>query len=91
MTAAPLDGGPSRRRPLSTALDGVSDSSRLRIARGQDTFKDVLETAAFAPAAPSYRHAQGHCMGRHVERSVARYAPPLPDGRAEGGCDVPFI
>ena len=46
----------------------------------QDTFKDVLETAAFTPAAPSYRHAQGHCMGRHIQRSVARLAPSLPSG-----------
>ena len=28
----------------------------------QDTFKDVLETSAFTPAAPSYRHAQLHCV-----------------------------
>ena len=48
----------------------------------QDTFKDVLETAAFTPAAPSYRHAQGHCMGRHITtgRSIGRLAPKLPEG-----------
>ena len=28
----------------------------------QDTFKDVLETAVFTPAAPSYRHAMLHCI-----------------------------
>ena len=52
----------------------------------QDTFKDVLETSAFTVSAPSYRHAQGHCMGRGEEymrgASIARFAPPLPDGWA---------
>ena len=48
----------------------------------QDTFKDVLETAAFTPLAPSYRHAQLHCEARTTRESSGRLAPRLPKGWA---------
>lgn len=45
----------------------------------QDVFKDALETSAFTPAAPSWRHAQTHCLQRDgLSTSAGRRAPPLP-------------
>lgn len=44
--------------------------------------KDTLETAAFTPAAPSYRHAQLHCMERDGGGLAGKRAPPLPGGWA---------
>ena len=44
--------------------------------------KDALETAAFTPAAPSYRHAQLICMERDGGGLAGRRAPPLPEGWA---------
>jgi hypothetical protein len=45
----------------------------------QDTVRDVLETAAFTPAAPSYRRAQAHCAARTAGIVASRsYVPKLP-------------
>ena len=50
-----------------------------RIVWDQDTFKDVLETAAFTPAAPSYRRALGWCVARTVDAAKVRARmPKLP-------------
>ena len=59
------------------ALPAIRGRSQ-QVVWDQDTFKDVLETAAFTPNAPSYRHAQMHCYGRHTRISPGRLAPDLP-------------
>lgn len=46
-------------------------------SRDQDVFKDVLETAAFTPFAPSYRHAKLHGQARNGGPPAVKLAGPL--------------
>ena len=44
----------------------------------QDTFKDALETAAFTPNNPSYRHSMIHQLARIKGQAPHRLSSPLP-------------
>ena len=74
------------RRRLEQILSGqiIPHPSRVgsqQVVWDQDTFKDVIETAAFTPSKPSYRHAQLHCMNRvRGGPSAGRRAPKLAMG-----------
>ena len=76
------------RRRVQSFLVGEAMELPKRRGRGQmslwdqDTFKDVLETAAFSPSNASYRHAMLHAKSRYGGPPPHRLATSLPDGWA---------